>query len=73
MMSGQAPETPCAEVQIPASLASFATKAGISFKQAVMLLEMQQQIKAHRSVTKKGGLDNVDWQKFYQAVKEFLE
>jgi transcriptional regulator with XRE-family HTH domain len=73
LMSGQEPRTQRAEMQIPSSLASFATKAGISFKQAVMLLEMQQQIKAHRSATKQDGLDKVDWQKFYEAVKEFLE
>ena len=61
------------EVQIPSSLASFAAKAGLSFRQALTLLEMQQQIVAHRSATKKDGLEKVDWQKFYEAVKEFLE
>ena len=38
-----------------------------------MLLEMQQQIIAHRSSTKKDNLDKVDWQKFYEAVKDFLQ
>ena len=38
----------------------------------IALLEMQNQIIAHRSSTKKGDLDKVDWQKFYEAVKEFL-
>jgi len=60
-----------AEVQIPAALAGFAAQAGISFRQAITLLEMQQQIVAHRG-TKKDGLDKIDWQKFYEAVKEFL-
>ena len=73
LMSGQEPETESAEVQIPSSLASFAAKAGLSFRQALTLLEMQQQIVAHRSATKKDGLEKVDWQKFYEAVKEFLE
>jgi len=73
LMSGQEPESEPAEVQIPSSLASFAAKAGLSFRQALTLLEMQQQIVAHRSATKKGGIDKVDWQKFYEAVKEFLE
>jgi hypothetical protein len=34
---------------------------------------MRQQILVHRSGTKKEGADKVDWQKFYEAVKEFLE
>jgi len=73
LMTGKAPEAQATEVQIPSSLASFAAKAGLSFRQALTLLEMQQQIVAHRSATKKDGLEKVDWQKFYEAVKEFLE
>ena len=74
LMTGKEGETePASEVQIPASLATFAARAGISFRQALTLLEMQQQIVAHRSSTKKGSLDKVDWQKFYEAVKDFLQ
>lgn len=73
LMTGEQPETEPVEVQIPSSLASFAAKTGLSFRQALTLLEMQQQIVAHRSATKKDGLEKVDWQKFYEAVKEFLE
>lgn len=74
LMTGKDGETkPASEVQIPAALASFAAQAGISFRQALTLLEMQQQIIAHRSNTKKGNLDKVDWQKFYEAVKDFLK
>ena len=72
LMTGEEPETEQTEVQIPSSLASFAAKTGVSFRQALTLLEMQQQIVAHRSATKKDGLEKVDWQKFYEAVKEFL-
>ncbi|QDT59451.1 HTH-type transcriptional regulator Xre [Stieleria bergensis] len=60
------------EVQIPKALAEFAGDEGLSFRQAIALLEMQNQIIAHRSSTKKGDLEKVDWQKFYEAVKEFL-
>lgn len=74
LMAGKEGETePASEVQIPASLATFAARAGISFRQALTLLDMQQQIIAHRSSTKKESLDKVDWQKFYEAVKEFLQ
>jgi transcriptional regulator with XRE-family HTH domain len=73
LMTAEKSETEPDEVQIPSSLASFAAKAGLTFRQALTLLEMQKQIVAHRSATKKVGLDKVDWQKFYEAVKEFLE
>lgn len=68
----KAKEEPAEEVQIPKALAEFAADEGISFRQAIAILEMQNQIIAHRSSTKKGDLDKVDWQKFYEAVKEFL-
>ena len=68
----KATEESAEEVQIPKALAEFAADEGISFRQAIALLEMQNQIIAHRSSTKKGDLDKVDWQKFYEAVKEFL-
>jgi transcriptional regulator with XRE-family HTH domain len=74
LMTGTQGETePPSEVQIPAALASFAARAGISFRQALTLLDMQQQIVAHRSSTKKEKLDKVDWQRFYEAVKDFLQ
>jgi len=73
LMTGEASQDRQAEVPIPASLARFAAEEGLSFKQTLMLLEMQQQIVAHRSVKKKDVLDSVDWRKFYESVKEFLE
>jgi transcriptional regulator with XRE-family HTH domain len=74
LMTGKEGESePPSEVQIPAPLATFAARAGISFRQALTLLDMQQQIVAHRSSTKKDSLDKVDWQKFYEAVKDFLQ
>ena len=60
------------EVQIPKALAEFARDQGLSFRETLALLEMQNQIIAHRSSVKKGDLGKVDWQKFYEAVKEFL-
>ena len=65
-------QEPEKEVQIPKALAEFAGDEGLSFRQAIALLDMQNQIIAHRSSTKKGDLEKVDWQKFYEAVKEFL-
>jgi y4mF family transcriptional regulator len=73
LMTGEASQDQRREVPIPASLARFAAEEGLSFRQTLMLLDMQKQIVAHRSVKKKGGLEAVDWRKFYEAVKEFLE
>lgn len=73
LMTGEASHEPLAEVPIPASLAKFAAEEGLSFRQTLMLLDMQKQIVAHRSAKKKDGLEAVDWRKFYEGVKEFLE
>lgn len=72
LMTGEQTDAPPSEVQIPASLANYAAASGISFRQALMLLDMQSQIIAHRSTTKKDSLEDFDWQKFHEAVKEFL-
>ena len=72
LMTGDETETDLSEVQIPKPLADFAAEEGLSFRQALTLLDMQRQIVAHRSSTKKDELDKVDWRKFYEAVKEFL-
>ena len=67
---GAAPQTE--QVQIPRSLADFAKNENISFIRALLLLDMQRQIIAHRSEGKTDDLKDVDWKKFYESVKEFL-
>lgn len=73
LMTGKASKEKPTDVAIPSSLANFAADAGISMRQTLMLLDMHKQIVAHRSTKKKGSFDSVDWQKFYEGVKEFLE
>lgn len=73
LMTGKASKETPGEVAIPASLAKFAAEEGLSLRQTLMLLDMQKQIVAHRSAKKKNGLEEVDWQKFYEGVKEFVE
>ena len=46
-------EKPVTQVPIPATLARFAAEEGLSFRQTLMLLDMQKQIVAHRSAKKK--------------------
>ena len=73
LMTGTASQEQPTEVSIPASLAKFAAEERLSLRQTLMLLDMQKQIVAHRSAKKKDGLDGVDWRRFYEGVKEFLE
>ncbi len=73
LMTGEASEEPPADVPIPSSLARFAAEERLSFRQTMMLLDMQKQIVAHRSAKKKDGLESVDWRKFYEGVRDFLE
>lgn len=73
LMTGDASVPKPGEVPIPSSLAKFAAEERLSFRQTLMLLDMQKQIVAHRSAKKKDDLELVDWRKFYEGVKEFLE
>ncbi len=73
LMTGAASRKDKAEdVEIPAPLARFAAEAGISFRQTLLLLELQRVILAQRIGATRPSLDGVDWRKFYEAVKEFL-
>ena len=72
LMKGDASPPEREEIPIPASLATFAAEEGLSFRQTLALLEMRQQIVAHRSTTDKGDTEQFDWRKFYEAVREFL-
>src|SRR5687767_11890126 len=73
LMTGEASEKPVTQVPIPVTLAKFAAEEGLLFRQTLMLLDMQKQIVAHRSARRKDGLESVDWRKFYESVKEFIE
>ncbi|MCL2641332.1 MAG: helix-turn-helix domain-containing protein [Phycisphaerales bacterium] len=72
LMDAESTIAPRKQVEIPASLSEFAAGAGLSFKEVIMLLDMQRHIVAHRSQNRDDNLENVDWQKFYGRVKEFL-
>lgn len=72
LMKGDSTLPTSAEVQFPASLAELAKSENISFVQALTLLDMRLQIVAHRSTSKSDHLEDFDWKKFYDSVKEFL-
>jgi transcriptional regulator with XRE-family HTH domain len=72
LMTGEESSNQGPEVQIPPSLANFAAREGLSFRQALTLLHMQEQIIANRKSARRAGLDEVNWPAFYKAVRKFL-
>lgn len=72
LMKGGPTQVQTAQVQFPARLAELAKNENISFVQALTLLDMKMQIVAHRSTSKSNDLEDFDWKKFYDSVKEFL-
>jgi len=73
LMKGELLEPQKGEVHIPASLSQFARSANLTFAQALLLLDLQRQIIAHRSRSKSDDLEKVDWKRFYEAVKAYVK
>jgi transcriptional regulator with XRE-family HTH domain len=61
-----------AETKIPASLARLAADEGLSVREMLTLLDLQERIIAARRASKRERLEKVDWQEFYESVKKFL-
>lgn len=72
LMTGQVSGDPKPEVPIPAALAALADDEGLSVRQALTLLRMQEQVIANRKAPRRKALDRVDWREFYRAVRKFL-
>ena len=72
LMTGEESGDQKPDVQIPTGLASVAAEEELSFRQALALLRMQEQIIAQRKSAKRNDLDKVNWREFYRAVKKFL-
>jgi len=73
LMKGDSSKPKTGEVQIPARLSNLAKLKNLTFAQTLMLLDMRLQIKAHRSNTHSDDLEQFDWERFYEAVKQFLK
>lgn len=75
LMTGSDVDVPSQDVQVPKSLAEFAQREGVSFRHTLLLLDLQRRIIAARTPgkkTPKATLDDVDWRRFYEALKPFL-
>ena len=72
LMSGKGRMQTNAQIQVPAGLANLARDRNLSFSAVQTLLDMKQQIVAHRSL-KRSSSDEFDWKKLYESVKGFIE
>lgn len=73
LMTGSEESSSTQQIEVPAKLAEFAKAAELSFRQTLLLLDMQRQIIAHRSIGgRNDDLETIDWRKFYESVKDFL-
>ncbi|MEI7850269.1 MAG: helix-turn-helix transcriptional regulator [Kiritimatiellales bacterium] len=72
LMTGKDERKSSAPVNIPDGLSALAQKENMSFNTILMLLDMRQQILAHRSSIKTVKDNDFEWDKFYDSVKEWL-
>jgi transcriptional regulator with XRE-family HTH domain len=70
LMTGEASEDQ-ADKEIPAPLARFAAEQGLSVRETMTLLDVQERIMASRRKPK-ARLEQADWKALYEAVKKFL-
>jgi transcriptional regulator with XRE-family HTH domain len=70
LMTGE-PSEDQASKEIPASLARFAAEQGLSVRETMTLLEVQERIMTARRRAK-DRMEAVDWKAFYQAVRKFM-
>jgi transcriptional regulator with XRE-family HTH domain len=73
LMKGDPSKPKTEQVQIPARLSNLAKHENLTYAQTLMLLDMKLQIKAHRSNSHSDDLEKFDWERFYEAVKQFLK
>lgn len=70
LMTGE-PSEDQTEREIPSGLARFAADAGLSVRDMMTLLDVQERIMAARK-NPKARLEQVDWKAFYESVRKFL-
>jgi len=70
LMTGEASEDQT-QKEIPAALATFAAEEGLSVRDMMTLLDVQERIMVARKKPK-DRIKQIDWKAFYQSVKKFL-
>lgn len=72
LMQGTTRRTAGIEVRLPSSLMRYASGADIPFRQAMCCYWLMRTIMDHRIPSRRIDLEKVDWQRFHEAVKEWL-
>ena len=70
LMTGEGGEYQ-AQREIPAALATFAAEEGLSVRDMMTLLDIQERIMVARKKPK-DRIKQIDWRAFYESVKKFL-
>jgi transcriptional regulator with XRE-family HTH domain len=70
LMSGEGEESQ-RQAQIPIDLSTFAAEEGLSVRDTITLLRLQEQILTGRKGVEKQNVE-FNWKEFYDAVKKFL-
>ena len=60
-------------IEIPRSLSEFAEDSGLSYRQTMMLLDIERSIVARRGGLSRATRNKEDWRTLHDAVKDFLE
>ena len=60
-------------IEIPRSLSDLAQELGLTFRQTMMLLDIDRSIVARRSTKTEGTKNKDEWLALYHAVREYLE
>ena len=60
-------------IEIPSSLGEFAEELGLSYRQTMMLLDIERSIVARRGGQRRAIRNKDDWRTLHDAVKDFLE
>jgi transcriptional regulator with XRE-family HTH domain len=71
LMTGEDSEMHHKQSEIPPALASFAAQEGLSVRDTLTLLHIQEEIITTRKGSRKRQ-ELVNWREFYNAVKKFL-
>lgn len=72
LMKGEETSPTPVDINIPAQLSELAERESLSFKQTLMLLQMQRQIIAHRTTAQSNQSEQFDWVKLFQSVRSFI-
>jgi transcriptional regulator with XRE-family HTH domain len=71
VMTGKESSDPEPDARIPGALARFASEEGLSVRETLTLLEIQERLMASRRKPKTRQ-EKVNWEELYRTVKRFL-